>query len=221
VRSGAGRLCPSPVRPPLPALALALAGALPLTACGSATRHPASPAATVPVQVIEASFPDSQRLAEKTWLVIAVRNVGARPLPDVAVTITDPAYGTGVAAFATYVSGSGLASHSRAVWIVDQPPGPCGFSCRAGGAGGAPSAHANTWALGALRPGATATFRWGVTAVQAGTYRVRYTVAAALDGSSRALLPDGRSPSGTFTVTIHAAPVASYITPSGQITTTP
>jgi hypothetical protein len=210
---------------------MALTAGLVLAGCGGggapaprAARGATFPAGpTIPIQVTRATFPASQRLAEHTRLVIAVRNAGTRPLPDVAVTITNPAYGTGVAPFATYMEGSGLASHSRPVWIVDQPPGPCRFSCAAGGAGGAPSADTNTWALGRLAPGATAVFRWGVTAVAPGTYRVSYRVAAGLQGmgAGRALLPDGAAAFGTFTVRIAAAPVASYITPSGKITTTP
>ncbi len=74
-------------------------------------------------------------------------------------------------------------------------------------------------ALGRLASGATAIFRWGVTAVLPGTYRVSYRVAAGLQGmgAPRALLPDGRSASGMFTVRIQAAPVASYITPSARL----
>jgi hypothetical protein len=190
--------------------------------CGTAAHQRARAPATIPVAVTQASWPASQRLAEATRLVISVRNLGRRPLPDVAVTITNPADGTGAAAFASSMPGPGLASHSRPVWIVDQAPGACGFSCRAGGAGGASTEDADTWALGALRPGATATFRWRLTAVKAGTYRVRYRIAADLRGAAvRAALPDGAPPAGTLTATIQAAPTASYITPSGRVTTTP
>jgi hypothetical protein len=210
---------------------LALTAGLLLAGCGAASaptqraaRGATFPAgATIPIQVTRVAFPPSQRLAEHTRLVIAVRNAGRRALPDVAVTITNPAYGTGAGPFGTYMRGSGLASHSRPVWIVDQPPGPCRFSCAAGGAGGAPTADTNTWALGRLAPGVTAVFRWGVTAVAPGTYRVSYRVAAGLQGTgaAQALLRDGAPAAGTLTVRIAAAPVASYITPSGQITTTP
>jgi len=41
----------------------------------------------------------------------------------------------------------------------------------------------NTWACGHLKPGAIRTFKWGVTAVQAGPYKLSYRVAAGLDGT--------------------------------------
>ena len=86
------------------------------------------------------------------------------------------------------------------------PPGPCRYSCRSGGPGGAVTAYANTWALGPLRPGATAKFDWGVTAVKAGQ------ACGCLSGRRR---PErqgqGRArrrgpAAGTFTVTITARP---------------
>jgi hypothetical protein len=193
-----------------------------LTACGGGQRQDATePNADFPVAVTAASFPASQRLAEHTHLVIAVRNTGSRPIPDIAVTITNPAYGTAVQAFATSLDMQGLASHSRPVWIVDRPPGPCGYSCQAGGPGAAVTAYSNTWALGGLAPGRTATFDWGVTAVQPGRYRVRYEVAAGLNGKAKAVLANGTRPSGTFTVTIRSAPAQTYVNDQGQVVTTP
>jgi hypothetical protein len=192
-------------------------------ACGGGARQDASePSGTFPVQVTSASFPASQRLAERTRLVIAVRNTSTnKTIPNIAVTITNPRYGTSVQAFATYLDQPGLASHSRPIWIIDRPPGPCTFSCLAGGPGGAVTAYSNTWALGELAPGATARFEWGVTAVKSGTYRVRYEVAAGLNGKARAVLANGAIPAGTFLVTIHQAPAQSYVTGSGQVIKTP
>ncbi len=139
-----------------------------LAGCGAGTRPrraargATSPvAATDSVQVTRATFPVTQRLAERTRLIIAVRNAGTRPLPDVAVTITNPAFGTGVAPFATYMSGSRLASHSRPVWIVDAPPGPCRSSCTAGGAGGAPTTDTHTWRWAGWLPGPRPFFAGG------------------------------------------------------------
>jgi hypothetical protein len=200
-----------------------VAATLALAACGGGTRQDVSePSGTFPVQVTTASFPGSQRLAEHTQLVISVRNASSkRTIPDIAVTITNPRYGTSVQAFATSLEMPGLASHSRPVWIVDRPPGPCTYSCQAGGPGGAVTAYSNTWALGALAPGASAKFVWGVTAVQPGTYRVRYQVAAGLNGKARAVLSGGAKPVGTFVVTIHSAPQQSYVDNSGQVIKTP
>ncbi len=45
---------------------------------------------------------------------------GRHTIPDIAVTITNPKYGTAVQAFATYLTIPGLASHSRPVWIINR-----------------------------------------------------------------------------------------------------
>lgn len=193
---------------------------LALAACGGGTEQSASePSGTFPVSVAVATFPTFQRLAQRTHMVIAVRNTGQKAIPDIAVTITDPPYGTTVQAFGRYLSQPGLASHSRPVWIVDRPPGPCTFSCLNGGPGGAVTAYSNTWALGRLAPGQTATFVWGVTAVVPGTHVVRYEVAAGLNGKAKARLSSGGIPTGTFKVKITQQPQQSYVNSKGQIVT--
>lgn len=196
-----------------------IAASLALSACGGGgTEQSASePAATFPVSVAVATFPTFQRLAQSSRMVIAVRNTGQRAIPDIAVTITDPPYGTTVQAFGRYLPQPGLASHSRPVWIVDRPPGPCTFSCLNGGPGGAVTAYSNTWALGQLAPGQTATFVWRVTAVVAGTHVVRYEVAAGLNGKAKAQLSSGAIPTGTFKVRIVQQPQQSYVNSKGQI----
>lgn len=196
-----------------------IAASLALSACGGGgTEQSASePAATFPVSVAVATFPTFQRLAQSSRMVIAVRNTGQRAIPDIAVTITDPPYGTTVQAFGRYLPQPGLASHSRPVWIVDRPPGPCTFSCLNGGPGGAVTAYSNTWALGQLAPGQTATFVWRVTAVVAGTHVVRYEVAAGLNGKAKAQLSSGAIPTGTFKVRIVRQPQQSYVNSKGQI----
>lgn len=195
-----------------------IAASLALSACGGGTEQSASePSGTFPVSVAVATFPTFQRLAQRSRMVIAVRNTGQKAIPDIAVTITDPPYGTTVQAFGRYLSQPGLASHSRPVWIVDRPPGPCTFSCLNGGPGGAVTAYSNTWALGRLAPGQTATFVWGVTAVVAGTHLVRYEVAAGLGGKAKARLSSGAIPTGTFKVKVTQQPQRSYVNNKGQI----
>ncbi len=112
-----------------------IASAAILAACGGQPRQDASePSGVFPVQVTAATFPTSQQLSQHMHLVISVRNSGRKPIPDIAVTITDPKLGTSVGAFGQNQGTAGLASHSRPVWIVDRAPspGPCGFSCRPG-----------------------------------------------------------------------------------------
>ena len=204
--------------------------ALALSACGGGSRQDASePNGSYTVAVISKSFPAAQRLSQHTRLVLAIRNTSSKTIPDIAVSICNvtctypapPGEGTSAQAFAEDITTQYVASPSRPVWIVDRPPGPCGFSCQSGGAGSAVTAYANTWALGALKPGATATFEWGVTAVRPGRHVVAWQIAAGLNGKAKATLADGSTPKGTFTVAISRKPQRSYVTASGQIVTTP
>jgi hypothetical protein len=198
-----------------------IGAALALGACGGGSRQDANePSGNFPVQVLNARWPSSQRLAQHTHLIITIKNSGTKAIPNIAVTITDPRWGTSVQAFGRHVSMSGLASHSRPVWIVDHPPDPggkCGFSCSQGGPGGAATAYANTWAMGRLAPGRTATFNWALTAVAPGTYVVRYRIAAGLNGKAKAKLSGGGIPQGNFTVKVSSQPAKTYVTSSGQI----
>jgi hypothetical protein len=166
-------------------------------------------------------------------MVISVRNVGSKTVPNVAVTICNvtcqypapPGEGTSAQPFAEYLNQPYVANQSRPVWVVDRPPGSCtgssGYSCGNGGPGGAVTAYSNTWALGALKPGATATFIWSVTAVKPGTHRVAWEVAAGLNGKAKAVLPDGSLPHGAFTVRISNSPGQAYVTDSGRIVQKP
>ena len=192
-----------------------------LVACGSQARQDASePTGNFTVDVPVAKFPSSQRLAEHTHLVITVRNSGTKTIPNIAVTILNPKVGVAAQAFGGLLADTqGLASRSRPIWVVDRAPGPCTYSCTSGGPGGAVTANTNTWALGALKPGKTATFDWGVTAIKAGTHVIEYQVAAGLNGKARAVLAGGGQPKGTFTVKISSAPQRSYVNDNGQIVT--
>lgn len=206
-------------------IAIGSAGA---SACGSGGPQDANaPGGKFSVAVMAAHFPPRQRLAQRSMLTIAVRNTSGKVIPDIAVTICNvtcsPAprapvgEGTSVAPFAQYLDMNDLASHSRQVWVVDRPPGPCGYSCSAGGAGSDFTYDANTWAAGRLKPGATATFNWGVTAVAPGHHVVAWVVSADLFGKAKAVLASGARPRGTFAVDIAQAPAQSYVSSSGKL----
>jgi hypothetical protein len=221
MRRGAGRTF---------TIAAGVAAAIALAACGSGARQDAkAPSGTFPIEVTTAKWRSFQRLAQHTNLVISVRNVGTKTIPNLAISICNttcryPApvgQGTSVAAFAAYLNMPGLASHSRPVWIIDQPPGPCGYSCQNGGQGSYVSADANTWQRGTLKPGATATFRWKLTAVAPGHYRVAYQVAGDLYGKAKTVLPDGLSPGGSFAVTIARTPAQSFVNSGGKVVQLP
>jgi hypothetical protein len=204
-----------------------LVTSLALSACGSGGRQDVNePVGNFHVAVTQATFPRFQRLAQHTRLTIRVTNRSNKPLPNVSVTICNvtchyppPAIGEGtsVDAFAEYLKMPNLASHSRPVWIVDRPPGPCGYSCQNGGAGTYFTASTNTWAAGELKPGQTATFVWGVTAVVPGVHTVAYAVSAGLYGKARAIGPNGLQPTGAFRVRIAQAPAQSFVTSSGHV----
>ncbi len=209
-------------RPTVTAAVLALA--VILAGCGSGSRQNASqPSGDYTVQVPRPRFPASQKLSEYTDLVIAVRNAGTKTIPDVAVTIADPAlaFPSSAAAFGSNLNLPGVAGHSRAAWIVERGPGRCGHGCRAGGQGVVVSASGKTWALGALKPGATARFDWSLSAVEPGAHVIRYRVAAGRNGKTKAQLAGGAPPIGTLRVTISGKPLQSRVNSRGQIVSAP
>ncbi len=209
--------------------AAVLAAGVALASCGSATPPQAADAGGMfEVTVTQASFPASQRLSEHTHMVIAVRNAGGRTIPNLAATVCNvtcvypapPGEGTSAGAFAADITQPDVGNPSRPTWIVDSAPGPCGSSCAAGGPGSGATAYSNTWALGRLAPGQTKVFDWAVTTVGAGRHVVAWVLAAALSGNARAVLTNGSTAHGTFTVDVHTKPVQSYVSNSGQIVTT-
>jgi hypothetical protein len=180
-------------------IALAGCAAVVVAGCGgeSARQDADEPSGTWTVDVVEAEFPRSQRLAEQETLRIRVRNTADRAVPNVAVTVDS---------FSRRSEQAGLADPNRPVWIVDDGP-------RGGG-----TAYTNTWALGRMAPGQTKTFEWKVTPVEAGTHRVSYRVAAGLDGKAKARLDGGDRPEGTFTVQVSKEPSQSRVDPdSGDV----
>jgi hypothetical protein len=207
-----------------------VAASLAMTACGSGTRQDAhEPSGKFKVSIASATFPTAQKISQRTHLVISVRNAGAKTIPNLAVTICNvtctypapPGEGTSAQAFAADVNEQYLANPSRPVWIVDQAPGSCGYICRSGSPGGAVTAYSNTWALGSLKPGATARFDWKVTAVAPGHHIVAWQIAAGLNAKAKAILANGSPAQGSFPVTISSAPTQSFVNSNGQVVTTP
>ena len=120
--------------------------------CGGARQDANEPSGNFPVQVVRATFPTPQRLAQTSQLQIAVRNAGRKTVPDLAISVLSgeanaPA---SAAAFEEASTEPGLADPSRPVWVLNDGPR------------GGVTAYTNTWALGALRPGQTRTFVWHV-----------------------------------------------------------
>jgi hypothetical protein len=156
-------------------------------------------------------------VARDTKLALVVRNAGVSTVPNVAVTI-DSFYYT-----STYPH---LASNKRPVWIVNTGPGAISArpvqSQEVNPPGGAETAYVNTWALGALAPGASKRFVWRVTPVKPGVHVVRYAVSAGLDGKALARLAGGGLAVGRFVAAIAPVPPPTHVNPeTGQVAAGP
>ena len=174
--------------------------------CGGGERQDADePKGTFKLEVVDATFPRSQSIADRTTLRVRVKNADSKTVPNVAVTVKTRGARPGGApsAFGQSVDDARLADDERPVWIVDRAPE------------GGDTAYTNTWALGRLRPGQTRTFEWRVTAVEPGAYTIDYEVAAGLDG--RARLASGGRTSGSLKVKIDDAPAEARIGENGAV----
>lgn len=177
-------------------LATALLGAVALGSCGGGERQDANePVGRFPVSVVRAEFPTAQKLAKRSQMEIVVRNTGRRAVPNVAVTVRG---------FDERLQGRGLADPERPVFVINGEPKEIGSFPESKDAApeGGETAYVDTWALGRLRPGQRKSFRWSVTAVEAGAFRLSYEVAAGLDGKARAVAAGGGIPRGQFRGTV-------------------
>src|SRR4051794_197897 len=135
------------------------------------------PSGDFKVQVVEAKFPDHQSLAKRSRMVITVKNVDSKTIPNIAVTVKS---------FDQTKNDPTLADPRRPQFIVNTGPH------------GGDTAYVGTSALGPLKPGETKTFKWDVTAVVAGPYSLKYAVAAGLNGRARAVPAGGGARRGEF-----------------------
>lgn len=159
---------------------------LALGACGGGDPQDENEAeGTFKVDVISASFPGRQRLAEEATLRITVQNKDTETIPNLGVSVDG---------FYQRREDAGLSDPARPIWIVNEAP----FNST--------SSLTNTWTTGPLRAGATRTLEWKVSALRAGTYNPRYRVNAGLDGKAKAESFDGGPATGSFTVRISRKP---------------
>src|SRR3954453_13202974 len=174
------------------ALALSLLGVSALAGCGSQVvkgdpQDRAEPRGVFPVRVTQASFPKKQSLAKDSSMQIEVENAGAKRVPNISVTVK---CGRGLGgSFMTTTDEQDVADPERPQFVVNKiptrtervnpplDPAPLERS----------SAFGDTYPLGPLEPGRTATFRWDVTAVKAGPYRLCWRVNAGLYGKAKAV----------------------------------
>jgi hypothetical protein len=185
------------VRPALQArrnlCALALAGVAAWAGCGGGERQDEDePEGEFAVEVVRASFPEDQKLAKSSNLVLTVRNAGDRTIPNIAVTVDG---------FNVRKTDPDLADPERPQFVINGVPRQIGGFPEAKEASplGCDSAYVNTWACGPLAAGKEKSFRWSVTAVEAGDFEIDWKVAAGLDGKAKAVSPGGGdAPAGSF-----------------------
>ena len=186
--------------------AAALATVLLPTGCGGSPRQDASePKGTYKLEVADARFPslpgdrreldDVDPRAQRRHQGRAQRRRDRRDRPGKP--------GQGTAAFGQRVDDSRLSDPERPIWVVDNGPS------------GGDSAATNTWALGRLKAGETKEFRWKVTAVEPGSYTIKYRISPGLTG--RARLASGGRTDGSFKVEIDDKPVPARVDDDGNV----
>jgi hypothetical protein len=161
--------------------------------CGGGERRDAdAPEGTYTVAVERTSFPRKQHLAQRSALVIAVRNDGDKAIPNLVVTVRG---------FTDRLGGARNADPTRDLWIIDRGPA------------GAATAFDDTWAAGRLEPDRTATLRWDLTPVVPGAHKLTYEIAPALTGPARAKLAGGGEPQRSLTVRVSGKPAPARVDP--------
>jgi hypothetical protein len=176
-----------------------------LSGCGGDRQDADEPEGDFRLEVVDASFPAKQSIAEAVTMKIRVRNPGSDDAPNVAVTVETKGAtpDAGPVAFAQSRSDPRLADPNRPVWVLNEEPG-----------GGA-STYSNTWTLGKLAAGKEKTFEWRLTAAEAGEYSLSYRVAPGLDGKAK--LAEGSKADGKFDVSISDKPVPARVNDQGEV----
>jgi hypothetical protein len=165
--------------------------------CGGGERQDENePEGNFPVEVVRATFPENQKLAKSSDMVVTVRNAGNDTIPNIAVTVNG---------FDKRKNNPDLADASRPVFALNGVRVEiAGFpEAKDASPRGCDTAFVNTWACGPLKPDQQKSFRWSVTAVQAGAYKIDWRVAAGLDGKAKAVASGGGpAPRGQFSGTV-------------------
>jgi hypothetical protein len=188
-----------------------VAGLIAATGCGGGERQDADePAGEFPVRVLNARFPERQKLAQSSDLVITVRNAGTETIPNIALTVDG---------FDYRKDDPDLADRVRPRFAINGVPVEiAGFpEAKDATPRGCDTAYVNTWACGSLRPDAQTTFRWSVTAVRAGPFKIDWQVAAGLDGKAKAVSAGGgAAPRGSFAGSVSSRPPQARIGEDGR-----
>jgi hypothetical protein len=195
----------------------ALAAAAMLGGCGGGgSSADEEPTGTFHVKVTEASFPTAQNLGQTTLLKLGVRNTGKRTVPalTVAFTIAGKQGVNSSLPFAVRDPQPELAQPERPVWVLAQSyPRLHGSSTP----GGASTSSPKTFSFGELKPGATTTAVWKLSAVRSGRYTLLYSIDAGLSGKAKAKTDNGVRPGGSFATEISERLPETEVTDSGEI----
>jgi hypothetical protein len=183
--------------------------------CGGGERQDANEEeASYEVAVVDASFPARQRLAEESELAITVRNDADETIPDIAMTLE------GLSRRSDHPN---LQDPARPVFVINGEDAEIGGykETKLAAPEGGPTSLVDTWALGDLEPGAEKTFRWRLTAVEAGPFELTYAVAAGLGGKAKAVGPGDARPRGSLKGTIVSKAPVSRIAADGRTVVSP
>jgi hypothetical protein len=198
--------------------------------CGSGTRQDADePKGNFPVQIIDASFPESQSLAKTSNMTIVVRNPGPKTIPVVSVTVKcasakggsggSPSGAGSTGGFSYRTTYPGVADPARPRFIVNRVPTRTPRQYDRGRLDPLErsSSYVDTFPLGSLAAGRSVTFRWNVTAVKAGPFRICYRVNAGLDGKAKAVpARSDEAIDGEFTGVVDQKPAQAHIGPDDK-----
>jgi hypothetical protein len=221
---GAHRRIEARALAPLCLAVIAVAG------CGSGPRQDADePKGNFAVEVLDATFPTQQRLAQDSDMIVVVRNPGPKRIPVISVTVKcasakggsgGSASGAGTTGgFAYRTTFPGVADPTRPRFIINTVPTrtPRAYDRGRLDPLERSSAYVDTFPLGGLGPGRTVTFHWNVTAVVAGKFHVCYQVNAGLDGKAKAVpASSGQRIDGDFIGTITRKPPQAHIGADGK-----
>jgi hypothetical protein len=191
-----------------------------LAACGddspSGANGAGEPAGTYHVRVTHASFPAEQDVGQTSLLRLGFRNGGRKTVPALAVSISIAGkQGQGSSLpFAIHDPTPGLAQADRPVWVLAATyPRLQGSS----DPGGTSTSNSKTFAFGPLKPGKTVDAVWKLSAVRAGHYTLRYSVAAALSGTAKARTEGGVAPGGSFVTEVTTELPDTEVTDDGEV----
>ncbi len=83
--------------------------------------------------------------------------------------------------------------------------------------GGAETSNPKTYDFGPLKPGATASVVWKLSAVRSGRYALLYAIAAGLGGDAKAKTAGGAAAGGSFAVRIVSKTPNKVVNGSGEV----